>query len=113
MIVVLLITGLFAYWTFQLRLVTSFGDLVPQSHEFVKIHNKYSGTFGGANNIVVMFTVEDGTIFTKEQPHQHLQDDRGHGHGLRRQPQPDRVHRSPHGAPPARSPPAARSAPSP
>lgn len=66
MVFVLIITALFAYWTFQLRLVTSFGDLVPQSHEFVKIHNKYSGTFGGANNIVVMYTVEDGTIFTKE-----------------------------------------------
>ncbi len=66
MILVLIVTGLFAYWTFQLRLVTSFGDLLPQSHEFVKIHNKYSGTFGGANNIVVMYTVDEGTIFTKE-----------------------------------------------
>lgn len=66
MIVVLLVTGLFAYWTFQLRLVTSFGDLLPQSHEFVKIHNKYSGTFGGANNIVVMYSVDEGSIFTKE-----------------------------------------------
>lgn len=66
MLVVLLVTGLFAYWTFQLRLVTSFGDLLPQSHEFVKVHNKYSGTFGGANNIVVMYSVEEGTIFTKE-----------------------------------------------
>ncbi len=66
MILVLAVTGLFAYWTFQLRLVTSFGDLLPQSHEFVKIHNKYSGTFGGANNIVVMMEVTEGTIFTKE-----------------------------------------------
>ena len=66
MIVTLLVTALFAYWAFQLRLVTSFGDLVPQTHEFVKIHNKYSGTFGGANNIVVMYSVDDGTIFTKE-----------------------------------------------
>jgi len=33
MIVVLLVTGLFAYWTFQLQLVTSFGDLLPQTHE--------------------------------------------------------------------------------
>jgi uncharacterized protein len=66
MIVVLLVTGLFAFWSFQLRLVTSFGDLLPQSHPFVKIHNKYSGTFGGANNIVVMLQVKDGTIFTKE-----------------------------------------------
>jgi len=66
MILVLLVTGLFAYWSFQLRLVTSFGDLLPQSHAFVKIHNKYSGTFGGANNIVVMMEVKEGTIFTKE-----------------------------------------------
>jgi len=66
MVFVLLITGLFAYWSFQLQLVTSFGDLLPQTHEFVKVHNKYSGTFGGANNIVVMYTVDEGTIFTKE-----------------------------------------------
>src|SRR6185295_14255100 len=65
-IVVILVTAMFAYWSFQLRLVTSFGDLLPQTHEFVKIHNKYSGTFGGANNIVVMMQVKDGTIFTKE-----------------------------------------------
>jgi len=66
MVFVLLVTGLFAYWSFQLQLVTSFSDLVPQTHEFVKVHNKYSGTFGGANNIVVMYTVDEGTIFTKE-----------------------------------------------
>lgn len=66
MIVVFLSTGFFAYCCFQLRLVTSFGDLVPQTHEFVKIHNKYAGTFGGANNIVAMMQVEEGTIFTKE-----------------------------------------------
>ncbi|MEO6028018.1 MAG: MMPL family transporter [Candidatus Binatia bacterium] len=66
MVLVLLITGLFAYWSFQLQLVTSFGDLLPQTHEFVKVHNKYSGTFGGANNIVVMYSVDEGTIFTKE-----------------------------------------------
>ncbi len=66
MTLVLLVTSLFAYWSFQLRLVTSFGDLLPQTHEFVKIHNKYSGTFGGANNIVAMMAVEEGTIFTKD-----------------------------------------------
>jgi hypothetical protein len=66
MILVIVVTAMFAYWTFQLKLVTSFGDLLPQTHEFVKIHNKYSGTFGGANNIVVMMQVKDGTIFTKD-----------------------------------------------
>src|SRR5262249_45049372 len=64
MLLVLIITGLFAYWTFQLRLETSFGDLLPQSHPFVQIHNKYAGTFGGANNIQLMVEVRDGDIFT-------------------------------------------------
>jgi predicted RND superfamily exporter protein len=62
-IVVLLVTGLFAYWSFQLKLETSFGDLLPQTHPFVQIHNKYAGTFGGANNIQLMVEVKDGDIF--------------------------------------------------
>jgi hypothetical protein len=66
MILVILVTGFFAWEAMKLQLVTSFGDLLPQSHEFVKIHNKYSGTFGGANNIVVMYQVKDGTIFTQK-----------------------------------------------
>lgn len=62
-LVVLLVTGMFAYWSFQLRLETSFGDLLPQSHAFVKIHNKYAGTFGGANNIQLMVESTEGDIF--------------------------------------------------
>jgi len=65
-VVVLLVTALFAYWAFQLRLVTSFGDLLPQDHPYVKIHNRYSGTFGGANNINIMLEVKNGSIFTPE-----------------------------------------------
>src|SRR2546428_3555297 len=64
MIVVLIITAYFAYLSFQLKLETSFGDLLPQSHPFVQIHNKYAGTFGGANNIQLMVEVKDGNIFT-------------------------------------------------
>jgi predicted RND superfamily exporter protein len=65
-IVVLIVTALFGYWAFQLRLVTSFSDLLPQDHEYIKIHNRFSGSFGGANNIMVMLQVKDGTIFTPE-----------------------------------------------
>ena len=65
-IVVLLVTAMFAYWGFQLRLVTSFSDLLPQDHEYIKIHNRFSGSFGGANNIMVMLEVKEGTIFTPE-----------------------------------------------
>src|SRR5215813_9819716 len=63
MALVLIITGVFAYWSFQLQLATSFGDLLPQSHPFVQIHNKYAGTFGGANNIQLMVEVKEGDIF--------------------------------------------------
>src|SRR6185503_8239340 len=63
MAVVLLVTAMFAYWAFQLKLETSFGDLLPQSHPFVQIHNKYAGTFGGANNIQLMVEVREGNIF--------------------------------------------------
>src|SRR5712691_11369721 len=64
MIVVLIITGYFAYLSSQLKLETSFGDLLPQSHPFVQIHNKYAPTFGGANNIQLMVEVREGDIFT-------------------------------------------------
>ncbi|MEA2627505.1 MAG: uncharacterized protein QOD06_3550, partial [Candidatus Binatota bacterium] len=65
-IVVLIITGIFAYWTFQLKLETSFGDLLPQNHPYIKTHYQYAGTFGGANNVMVMMQVKEGTIFTPE-----------------------------------------------
>src|SRR3989454_5065859 len=64
MIVVMIVTGYFAYLSSQLKLETSFGDLLPQSHPFVQIHNKYAGTFGGANNIQLMVEVKEGDIFT-------------------------------------------------
>src|SRR5256886_17389902 len=64
MVVVLIVTGLFAYWSFQLKLETSFGDLLPQSHPFVQTHSKYAGTFGGANNIQLMVESKEGDIFT-------------------------------------------------
>ncbi|HJQ97129.1 MAG TPA: PDZ domain-containing protein, partial [Candidatus Polarisedimenticolaceae bacterium] len=63
MVVVIIITAWFAYLSFQLKLETSFGDLLPQSHPFVQIHNKYSKDFGGANNIQLMVEVRDGDIF--------------------------------------------------
>jgi predicted RND superfamily exporter protein len=65
-VIVLAVTGMFAYWSFQLNLVTSFGELLPQTHPYVQIHNTYSKDFGGANNIVMMVEVEEGDIFNVE-----------------------------------------------
>src|SRR6201993_99015 len=69
MIGVLIITAYFAYLSFQLKLETSFGDLLPQSHPFVQIHNKYAGTFGGANNIQLMGEAKEGDIFNVQMLH--------------------------------------------
>jgi predicted RND superfamily exporter protein len=65
-ILVIIITAFFAWHAFQLRLVTSFGDLLPQSHPFVKVHNEHAPTFGGANNIQLMLEVREGDVFTVE-----------------------------------------------
>jgi predicted RND superfamily exporter protein len=65
-IVVLLVTAFFGYHAFQLRLVTSFGDLLPQGHPFIKVHNRYAPTFGGANNIQLMAEVREGDLFNIE-----------------------------------------------
>jgi predicted RND superfamily exporter protein len=65
-LLVVAITAYFAWQASHLKLVTSFGDLLPQNHPFIKIHNKYAPTFGGANNIQLMVEVTDGDIFTVE-----------------------------------------------
>ena len=38
---VIAITLFFAYQITKLRVFTDFGDLLPQSHPYVKIHNKF------------------------------------------------------------------------
>jgi predicted RND superfamily exporter protein len=65
-ILVIIVTAYFGWQASQLRLVTSFGDLLPQTHPFIKVHNKYAPTFGGANNIQLMLEVREGDIFTVE-----------------------------------------------
>jgi predicted RND superfamily exporter protein len=65
-ILVIIITAYFGWHAFQLRLVTSFGDLLPQTHPFIKVHNKYAPTFGGANNIQLMLEKREGDIFDVE-----------------------------------------------
>jgi len=66
-VIVVIVTAWFGWHASKLEMITSFGDLLPQTHEFIKIHNKYSKNFGGANNIMLMFEVEDGDIFNLER----------------------------------------------
>ncbi len=66
-VIVAIVTLWFGWHASNLHMITSFGDLLPQSHEFIKIHNKYSKNFGGANNIMMMVEVDEGNLFSVER----------------------------------------------
>src|SRR5262245_32726058 len=42
------------------------GDLLPQGHPFIPIHNRFHENFGAANVLSVMIEARSGTIFTPE-----------------------------------------------
>ncbi len=64
LIVIAALTGFFGYYAAQTRLVTSFGDLLPQNHPFIKIAHKYDKYFGSVNNVTIMIEAREGTIYT-------------------------------------------------
>ncbi|MBW1888621.1 MAG: hypothetical protein JRI52_09785, partial [Deltaproteobacteria bacterium] len=61
--IILLCTTLFAYQLRYLKIYTSFDDLLPQNHPYVKLHNKFRKIFGGANQVTMMIEVKEGDIF--------------------------------------------------
>src|SRR5215472_12612793 len=60
------LTLFFGYYAAQTQLVTSFGDLLPQNHPFIKIAHKYEEYFGGTNNVTIMIEARSGTIYTPQ-----------------------------------------------
>ena len=63
LIAVLLGTVFFAYQLRHLKIHTSFDDLLPQNHPYVKLHNQFRPIFGGANQVTMMLEVKKGDIF--------------------------------------------------
>ena len=63
LIVTLLITLFFAYQLLNLKVYTSFEDLLPQNHPYVKLHNEFRKLFGGANQVLIVLEVKEGNIF--------------------------------------------------
>lgn len=49
-----------------LKMYSDFADLLPQSHDYIELHNDIKDTFGGANVIVVGIEMEQGDIFNNE-----------------------------------------------
>jgi hypothetical protein len=52
-------TLFFGFAARNLKIKTIYNDLLPQTHDYVKVHNKVRNTFGGANQVLIMVQVKD------------------------------------------------------
>lgn len=59
-------TVLWAYQIPKLNILTSFGDLLPQTHPYIEVHNEFRQKFGGANQLTILLEVKKGDIFNRE-----------------------------------------------
>jgi predicted RND superfamily exporter protein len=66
LIIISLITFFFGYKVKDLEVHTKFADLLPQGHEYIKLHNRIRSQFGGANSVVMVLQVREGDIFTPQ-----------------------------------------------
>ena len=60
----MLVTGFMAWQALSIEMSTSFNDLLPYRHPFVRVHFRFADQFGGANNVNVMLKVEKGDVFS-------------------------------------------------
>lgn len=66
LILISLLTAFFFYEFLRLPMRTRFGDLLPQKHPFIKVHNRIRNIFGGANQVLIMVQVRKGDIFNPD-----------------------------------------------
>jgi len=50
----------------DLKIDAGFNKLVPMEHEYMQTFNKHKDDFGGANQVLVALTVNEGDVFTPE-----------------------------------------------
>ena len=53
----------FAYLCIKIEMYTAFADLLPTEHPYIRVHNRFWKTFGGANVVLLSVEVSDGDIF--------------------------------------------------
>jgi len=46
-----------------LTILSLISDLLPQGHEYIKVHNSIRAQFGGANTVNMVLQVREGDIF--------------------------------------------------
>ena len=66
LLIISAITIVFLLRVPMVRIVSDFADLLPQDHPYIQLHNEIRDTFGGANNVIVAITVDEGSIFSND-----------------------------------------------
>ncbi|HSF57041.1 MAG TPA: MMPL family transporter, partial [Candidatus Binatia bacterium] len=61
--VIVLTTLFFLYHAFRIQMYTAFSDLLPRDHPYIRVHNEFWKTFGGANVVLISVEATDGDIF--------------------------------------------------
>lgn len=61
--VYLLLTLVLAFFATRVHVQTVFEDLLPRSHPYVQVHERFQEHFGGSNVVSIMLAVKDGDIF--------------------------------------------------
>ncbi len=64
-ILLLAITGYFAYGVSKLTIATSFVDFFPRNHPYVRLYHDY-GRYGGAQTLTLMVQVKHGDIYNEK-----------------------------------------------
>lgn len=57
------LTAVFAVLAVQIEIKTVFNDLLPQNHPYIKVHDQFKQTFGSSNMVSIMLEVKEGDIF--------------------------------------------------
>lgn len=58
-----ILTALLMVSALKIKVVTTFSDLMPSDHEYIKINDQYKESFGGSNIVSIMVKVREGDIF--------------------------------------------------
>ena len=61
--IIVIATVAFTYLSFKIEMYTAFADLLPKDHPYIRVHEQYWKTFGGANVVLLAVEVTDGDIF--------------------------------------------------
>jgi hypothetical protein len=64
--IIILVTFFFFYHALKIEMYTAFSDLLPKDHPYIRVHNEFWKTFGGANVVLISVEATDGDIFNPE-----------------------------------------------